>query len=91
MPLVDSYPAFEEIVTDLAGYLWVREYRMFDMLGEGDVVWTVFDPEGRIEGLVETPVGLEIFEIGEDYVLGVVGGGLGGEFVRLGALDRGAG
>ncbi len=91
MPLVDSYPAFEEIVTDLAGYLWVREYRMFDMFGEGDAVWTVFDPEGRIEGLVETPVGLEIFEIGEDYVLGVVEDELGVEYVQLWALDRGAG
>ena len=91
MPLVDSYPAFEEIVTDLAGYLWVREYRMFDMFGEGDVVWTVFDPEGRIEGLVETPVGLEVFEIGEDYVLGVVEDELGVEYVQLWALDRAAG
>ena len=91
MPLVDSYPAFEEIVTDLAGYLWVREYRMFDMFGEGDVVWTVFDPEGRIEGLVETPPGLEVFEIGEDYVLGLVEDELGVEYVQLWSLDRGAG
>ncbi|MYK67312.1 MAG: hypothetical protein F4022_12675, partial [Gemmatimonadetes bacterium] len=68
MPLTDSYPAFEEIVGDRAGYLWVREYRMF---GEGDAVWTVFDPEGRIQGLVETPPGLTVFEIGEDYVLGL--------------------
>ncbi|MYI46346.1 MAG: hypothetical protein F4123_08245, partial [Gemmatimonadetes bacterium] len=59
MPLTDSYPAFEEIVGDRAGYLWVREYRMF---GEGDAVWTVFDPEGRIQGLVETPPGLTVFE-----------------------------
>ena len=88
MPLVESHPAFEEIVGDRAGYLWVREYRMF---GEGDVVWTVFDPEGRIEGLVETPVGLEIFEIGEDYVLGLVEDELGVEYVQLWALDRGAG
>ena len=88
MPLVESHPAFEEIVADLAGYLWVREYRMF---GEGDVVWTVFDPEGRIEGLVETPPGLEVFEIGEDYVLGLVEDELGVEYVQLWSLSRGAG
>ena len=85
MPLVDSYPAFEEIVSDLAGYLWVREYRM---LGEGDAVWTVFDSEGRIEGLVETPPRLNIFEIGEDYVLGLAMDEMGVEYVQLWGLDR---
>ena len=88
MPLMDSYPAFEEIMGDRAGYLWVREYRMF---GEGDVVWTVFDPEGRIQGLVETPAELDVFEIGEDYVVGVVEDELGVEYVQLWGLDRGAG
>jgi len=88
MPLVESYPAFEEIVGDRAGYLWVREYRMF---GEGDPVWTVFDPEGRIQGLVETPPGLDVFEIGEEYVLGLVTDDLGVEYVQLWALSREAG
>ena len=87
-PPVDSYPAFEEILSDRDGYLWVREYRMF---GEGDVVWTVFDTEGRIQGLVETPPGLDVFEIGEDYVLGLVEDELGVEYVQLWALDREAG
>ena len=88
MPLVDSYPAFEEILSDLAGYLWVREYRMF---GEGDLVWTVFDPEGRVQGLVETPAGLNVFEIGEDYVLGSAEDELGVEYVQVWALSRGEG
>ena len=85
MPLTDSYPAFEEIVGDRVGYLWVREYRMF---GEGDAVWSVFDPGGRIQGLVETPPGLEVFEIGMDYVLGLVEDELGVEYVQLWALER---
>lgn len=85
MPLMESYPAFEEIMGDRAGYLWVREYRMF---GEGDVVWTVFDPEGRIQGLVETPAELDVLEIGEDYVVGVVEDELGVEYVQVWALDR---
>ena len=87
MPLMDSYPAFEEILSDRAGYLWVREYRMF---GEGDAVWTVFDSEGRIQGVVETPPGLDVFEIGEDYVLGLAQDELGVEHVQMWALDRGA-
>jgi len=35
-------------------------------------VWLVFDPAGRLLGEVEMPAGLEVFEIGEDYVLGLV-------------------
>ena len=54
------------------------------MFGEGDAEWTVFDPEGRIVGLVGTPPGLDVFEIGEEDELGV-------EYVQLWALDRGAG
>ena len=87
MPLVDSYPAFEEILGDGAGYLWVREY---GMSGEGAAVWTVFDREGRVQGLVETPGGLEVFEIGEDYILGRKDDELGVEYVEMWALDRGA-
>ena len=89
IPLIDSYPAFEEILADRLGYLWVREYRMFGMFGEGAAVWTVFDPEGRVQGLVETPAGLNVFEIGEDYVLGSVEDELGVEYVRVWGLDRG--
>ena len=85
VPLVDSYPAFEGILADRVGYLWVREYRMF---GEGNAVWTVFDSEGRVQGLVETPAGLNVFEIGGDYVLGSATDELGVEYVQVWALSR---
>ena len=87
MPLVESYPAFMGIISDLAGHLWVREY-----LGsaEGGLVWTVFDPEGRVQGLIETPPGLRVFEIGADYILGWVYDDLGVEYVQLWPLSRGA-
>ena len=62
MPVVDSYPAFSGILSDRLGNLWVRE--------RWSSVWTVFDQEGRVRGLVEMPSGLSVFEIGEDYVLG---------------------
>ena len=88
MPLVDAYPAFAEILPDRAGYLWVREYRASDA---GDAVWAVFDQEGRIQGLVETPAGLEVFEIGEDYLLGRATDDLGVESVQLWSLSREAG
>ena len=88
MPLVDAYPAFGEILSDRAGYLWVREYRAS---GAEGAVWAVFDPEGRIQGLVETPPGLRIFEIGEDYILGWARDDLGVEYVQLWSLSREAG
>ena len=40
-------------------------------------VWTVFNPEGHILGFVETPAGLDIYEIGEDYILGLATDDLG--------------
>jgi len=83
MPLVDSYPAFSGVLADRAGYLWVRAYQ--------GAAWTVFDAEGRIQGLVETPPGLRTFEIGEDYLLGWRYDELGVEYVQRWTLDRGAG
>ena len=86
VPPVDAYPVFDDILADRAGYLWVREYRMSDEEAE---VWTVFDSEGRVLGLVETPAGLNVFEIGEDYVLGSAEDELGVEYVQLWGLLSG--
>ena len=83
MPLVDSYRAFSTILSDPLGYLWVREYRRR--------VWTVFDQEGRVHGLVEMPSGLGVFEIGEDYILGRSRDELGVEYVQLWSLSRDTG
>ena len=88
VPPVDAFPAFGEILSDRAGYLWVSEYRMS---GDEATVWTVFDPEGRVQGLVETPERLDIFEIGADYVLGLAEDGLGVEYVQFWSLLRGEG
>ena len=80
MPLVESWPAFEEILSDRAGHLWVREYEA--------AVWTVFDAQGRVQGLVDPPPDLRIFEIGEDYILGWTYDELGIEYVQLWSLSR---
>ncbi len=80
MPLVESWPAFEAILSDRTGHLWVREYDA--------ALWTVFDPEGRVLGLVEPPSGLRIFEIGRDYLLGWTYDELGVEYVQVWSLSR---
>lgn len=85
MPLTDAFPAFNSIRVDELEHLWVEEYRQ---PGETDRVWTVFGPEGRVLGFLETPPGLRIFEIGPDYLLGGAYDELGIEYVQLWPLDR---
>ena len=85
--LEEFFPAFEEIMSDAAGYLWVREYEPPKEAGPAPV-WTVFSPGGRVLGFVETPAGLKIYEIGEDYVLGHAEGELDVEMIQVWPLVR---
>jgi len=87
VPFPETFPAFAEATADLVGHLWVREY---EIPGEGgaDPVWTVFDPEGRVLGFVETPAGIDVYEIGEDYILGLATDELGVEFIQMWSLER---
>ena len=85
-PLPESFPAFSALEVDALGYLWVREY---NLPGDEDrALWAVFDPEGLVQGFVETPPGLVIYEIGEDYILGKMQDELGVEYVHLWGLER---
>ncbi len=89
VPMVETFPAYAGLEADALGYLWVGEFEPPGTEG-GKPVWTVFDPEGRARGFVETPSGLTIYEIGEDYVLGKRTGELDIESVELWALARSA-
>lgn len=86
-PLVESFPAYSRLRGDALGYLWVAEFKLPDAEYEG-TVWTVFDREGRALGFVETPGGLSILEIGEDYILGETVDELGVEYVQVWELAR---
>ena len=87
VPMVETFPAYAGIEGDALGYLWVREFKRPG--DESEVpVWTVFDPEGRALGFVETPAGLTIYEIGADYILGKRTGELDIESVELWGLSR---
>ena len=87
IPLPETFPAFAAATADRVDHLWVREY---ELPGEGGAnpVWTVFNPEGRVLGFVETPAGLDIYEIGEDYILGLATDELGVEYMQVWALER---
>ncbi|MDE0358273.1 MAG: hypothetical protein OXN92_11165 [Gammaproteobacteria bacterium] len=86
MPLVEFFPAFDALQSDPLGNLWVREYRL---PGQDGNVWTVFDAAGRVQGLVETPSDFDVFEIGEDYILGTMADEFDVERVQIWPLDRG--
>lgn len=66
-PLLESFPAFASIVVDEVDHVWVRES---GMPGDERALWVVFDPDGVALGRIETPRGLDVYQIGVDYVLG---------------------
>ena len=88
IPLPETHPAFVTAIADVLDHLWVQEYRL-PGAGDADPLWTIFDPEGRVLGLVETPAVLtDIYEIGEDYILGRATDELGVEYAQVWPLRR---
>ncbi len=80
MVLPDALPAHGSIQVDASSNLWVEEY---DEAGRRGPVWSVFDPRGVWLGSVRLPVGLEVFEIGDDYILGREVDDMEVEYVRV--------
>ncbi len=67
MPFPETMPAYERLIVDDEGSLWVEEYRRPT---DEQPRWTVFDAEGVMLGEVETPPEFQVFQIGSDFVLG---------------------
>ena len=88
--LPDTHPAFWRVRADELDHLWVQEYTLPGEAGPNPV-WTVFDPEGHALGFMDTPAGLRVFEIGEDYLLGYATDELGVEYVQVWSLSRSGG
>lgn len=85
MPRMEFLPPHGAIHADAQGYFFVEEYRL---PGDDIPVLNVFDPEGRLTGRLTLPAGLQILEIGEDYVLGLVQDEMGVEYLSLYELYR---
>jgi hypothetical protein len=79
------YPAFSELLVDALDHVWVAQYEPPE---DEPVTWHVFSPDGELLGRVAIPPGLEVHEIGEDFVLGVVTNELDVPFVRRYPLTR---
>ena len=90
VPVSDHLPAFASMMADAVDHLWVEEYEPPGEESPG-VVWCVFDPDGKVLGFVETPEGLEVYDIGEDYIIGRVRDEMDVEFIEVWPLERVAG
>jgi hypothetical protein len=86
MPRYDTMPAFDRIWIDRSLNLWVQDDNGFI---SNEARWQVFDPDGVFLARVNMPVGFEVRDIGEDYVLGMVRDELGVERLRLYRLEKG--
>jgi hypothetical protein len=85
LPLPDSMPAFTALQVDRLGWLWAQ---LFTWDARQPTTWLVFDPTGQGRGTVQLPPGLEVHDIGEDYVLGMWKNEVGVEHVRRYRLTR---
>ncbi len=67
-PMPDVAPAFGPVQVDPSGRVWLAEYKA---IANTASTWMVFSPDGHLLGRVEVPTGLQVREIGDDYLLGV--------------------
>ena len=86
MPVAETMPAYEDLAVDAAGNIWAQEYRLED---DTESEWIVFDGTGRMLGNVMMPAGLQVTEIGEDFVLGIWRDELDVQHVQLYELNKG--
>jgi hypothetical protein len=68
MPTPDRKPAFEGLIVDSFGNLWVKEYSSYR---PETVRYRVYDSDGQRLGTVRLPGRLRVLDIGMDYILGV--------------------
>ena len=83
MPDRTDRPAYTDLLVDSDGNYWAGAYQGRTAYGKKPRVWEVFDSGGRWLGSLATPVGFTVFEIGSDYILGVLADSLDVEHVQI--------
>ena len=68
MPLPEIMPVFSRLLVDDVAWLWAELYR-FDVTQP--MRWLVFSTNGQDLGSVDMPPGLEVWQTGQAFVLGV--------------------
>jgi hypothetical protein len=80
-----TFPAYEDLIMDVRGFLWVERFRAAPQMAR---LVSVFDLTGMPVARAEYPEGLTVLEIGGDYVLGTFADSLDVLSVRKYRLAR---
>ena len=87
IPRSERQPAFEDILADSGGELWVGGYRGPEMALPGARSpardWLVFDDSGVLKALIPTPIGFQPLYLGTNEVIGVFIDELGVESIQV--------
>jgi hypothetical protein len=85
VPARNTHPAFNRLIEDPHGYLWVRH-----VVGTPDSLqtWSIFNPAGMWLGEVHMPLELNVRAISSDRIAGVVRDQLEVEYVHVFQLIR---
>ncbi len=84
-PYPSHLPTFYKLLVDPDGNLWAvqRNYGVRDDGGSPEMnEYFVFGPDGRHLGVVEVPASLQVFQIGRDFMIGLVTDELGVHYVH---------
>ncbi|HEX9727084.1 MAG TPA: hypothetical protein VGA37_01105 [Gemmatimonadales bacterium] len=84
MELPDRLPPYAAFLVDEAETLWIQDY---PGPRDREAVWRRFSTDGAYIGVATMPADLKVFEIGDEYVLGMWKDDLDVEHVRLYALE----
>jgi hypothetical protein len=83
-------PAYHDLQLDPGGHVWAAGYHSPRRQRDDPTTWHVFGKDGAWLGDLVTPSRFQVFEIGEDYVLGVRRDSLDVEDVEVLPLRRAA-
>lgn len=86
VPVPERRPPYSQIILDRAGNLWA-ERGPTEGETPGALDFLVFDPEGVLLGVVALP-GMQVLEIGPDYVMGICRDELEVEYLHLHDLRK---
>ena len=90
VPYPAHLPAFEWLHADSEGNIWARQ-QSYGGDGRPDLdthEFFIFGADGRHLGLIELPAGLEVYQIGTDFILGKVRDALDVDYVHLYRIEK---
>lgn len=79
-PPAEYLPVYDSLAVDRTSALWVRR---FGFPWSAEAEWIVFGSDGIAVGRLTAPRGFQLFDIGEDYILGLEKDELDVEHVRM--------